>query len=95
MEGDYGVGQTTIRRALTMLASEGRIVRRRGYRAQVMPEQNREAVRVQRGSVLRVRMPSRDERRELDIPVGVPVVEVHYGGRVQVYPADRHEFTTS
>lgn len=91
----YGVGLGTVRRALASLASEGRIVRRRGYRAQVMPEVEREVVRVQRGSVLKARMPSREERREMGLPVGVPVVEIHIGGRVSVHAADRCDFKVS
>lgn len=95
LEHHYGVGRGTIRRALSALAAEGRIVRRRGYRAQVMPEVERVVVRVQRGSTLRVRMPNREERRALDVPIGVPIVEVDLGGRVTVYPGDRHDFKFS
>lgn len=95
MEHEYGVGPATITRALNMLAAEGRIVRRRGYRAQVMPEVEREIVKVQRGSSFRSRMPTRAERKEMGLPVGVPVVEITYGVKVSVHAADRCDFRVS
>jgi DNA-binding GntR family transcriptional regulator len=95
MEHEYGVGQATIRRTLAALAAEGRIVRRRGYRAQVMPEIEREVVKVQRGSSFQVRMPTPAERRSLGIPVGVPVVEITYGSKTSLHVADRCDFRVS
>lgn len=95
MEHAYGVGQATIRRVLSNLAAEGRILRRKGYRAQVMPEVEREVVKVQRGSSFSSRMPTPAERRRMGIPVGVPLVEITYGSKVSVHAADRCDFRVS
>ena len=72
-----------------MLRAEGLVDVEHGYGTRVRPEPEREPVAVPRGATLIGRMPSADERADLDVPEGVPVLVVSHGGREQVYPADR------
>lgn len=85
---EFGVGRDpTIRAAIGLLRIEGLVDTRRGYRARVRVPREREQVHVPAGAQVTARMPSYDERRDLDIPEGVPLLELDLGKRV--YPADR------
>ena len=85
---EFGVGRDpTIRAAIGLLRTEGLLDARRGYRSRVRMPREREQVHVPAGAQVTARMPSFDERRDLDIPEGVPLLELDLGKRV--YPADR------
>lgn len=86
---EYGVGKATLQAAVAALRAEGLVDVERGVGVRVRGEQERETVRVPRGATLISRMPTGQERAELGIPEGVPVMEVRIGGRVQMHPADR------
>lgn len=88
----YGLARETVRRALAELRVEGLIVVRHGHPTRVRPAVERTEVRVQRGSTWVVRMPTPQERDELGLDQGVPVLEVTYGARTTVHPGDRHVF---
>ncbi|SCL42159.1 hypothetical protein GA0074692_6841 [Micromonospora pallida] len=79
-----------------MLRAEGLVDVASGRGTRVRELVDLERVAVPRGAVTRSRMPTVEERAEMDIPEGVPVLVVILGGRVRgVYPADRAEITHS
>ncbi|MFI2577671.1 GntR family transcriptional regulator [Streptomyces rochei] len=87
---DYGVGKATVQAAVTALRAEGVVDVERGVGIRVRVQAEREIVSVPRGALIDARMPTPAERRDLDIPEGVPVQVVTLGGRVRgVHPADR------
>ncbi|WP_432050337.1 GntR family transcriptional regulator [Verrucosispora sp. NA02020] len=87
---EYEVGRGTVRRAVGLLRAEGLVDVASGRGTRVRGQAEREVVSVPRGSMIDSRMPTPDERAELDIPDGVPVQVVTTGGRVRgVYPSDR------
>jgi DNA-binding FadR family transcriptional regulator len=80
----FGVGRDAVRDGLALLEREGLIECRRGRRARVAEMRVQEFVMLGAGEVACARMPTEDERRRSDIPVGVPVLVV--GDRI--YPAN-------
>jgi DNA-binding FadR family transcriptional regulator len=84
-----GLSRNTIRRAISILRHEGLIVvdPPRGTFVRVRgPEK---VVVLEAGDSATVRVPSSAERRQHDIPEGVPALIVDRAdGRTQVYPAD-------
>lgn len=84
----YVVGADTVRRALAVIRLEGLIdtVPKLGSFVRVQPKA--EVTRVRHGRVT-ARMPVRDERRELGIPEGIPLLVVETGDRTELLPADR------
>lgn len=90
---EYEVGRDTVREVLARLRSEGLILRGApGVRSRVMPQIEREQVWPRRGSRVITRMPTPVERRELEIPEGVPVLEVRYRmEEPRLYRGDRYE----
>jgi GntR family transcriptional regulator len=89
----YGVGRHTVRQALQLLRTEGLVDSSRGALARVREPGTPTAVKVPRGGVVRMRMPTMAERAELRIPEGVPVGVLTVAGVVRgVYPGDRFEF---
>ncbi|MGW1059386.1 GntR family transcriptional regulator [Micromonospora rubida] len=95
---EYGLGRTTVRRALDVLVSEGLIVVRTGYGPVVVEQSSEvETIRLYRGSEVDVRLPTEADRAELGIPqqVMTPVIEVTLGGRKRLYRADRARFTSA
>lgn len=93
LQQTYGVGRETVRRALRVLRGEGLVVTEAGYGTRVVEPAEREPVRVARGSTVVARPATPAERAEHGIPDGGHVVVVTYGGRQQVYPADRTVLT--
>ena len=87
---DYGVGKATVQAAVSALRAEGVVDVQRGVGIRVREGLEREVVSAPRGALIDARMPTPQERADLDIPEGVPVQVVTVGGRVRgVYPADR------
>lgn len=90
----YDAGRMTIRQALGVLESEGRISRRRGQAAIVREEQSLELVKVPRGGRVRSRMPTDEEMRTYRMEPGVPLlIRIDPAGREldPPLPADRYE----
>ncbi len=87
----YGVSRETVRAALVELRAEGLVetIKSRGTR--VRPEPVLDDWSLQRGSRVRLRMPTPAERREHGIPEGVPVAVVRHGARTVLLIGDRHE----
>lgn len=86
---EFGVSRNTIRQALTILRTEGLIETARPTGSRVRDPQERTVVEIPPGARITTRMPTEQERRQLDIADGVPVFEVEIGGEVQVLPGDR------
>ncbi len=85
----YGVGRDTIKRALDMLERDGLIERRAGFRARVRPRREPQVIVAARGSTVRARPATAQERAEHSIPEGVWVLQlVDAQGVGDVYPAD-------
>lgn len=86
----------TVQQALASLRAEGLLDVQRGIGARVRTPAEEERVAAPRGSVTRSRMPTPEEREQMGIPDGVPVLVVTLGGRLRgVYPADRTVITHS
>ncbi|MFF0721369.1 GntR family transcriptional regulator [Micromonospora sp. NPDC003816] len=93
---EHGVGKSTVQRAIAELRAAGLIDLERGIGMRVREPAARERVVAPRGSVVRARMPTPEERVALDIAEGVPVQVVIIGGRERgPYPADRVDLTVS
>lgn len=91
ISGRFGVGRDTVRDALAVLRSEGRIVTVRGVGSYVRGTvEDMTTVRVEASARVTARMPTATERRELGIAEGTPVLVIDRGGQdPEVYPADR------
>jgi DNA-binding transcriptional MocR family regulator len=88
----YGVSRQTARSAVDVLRAEGLADLRRGAGVVVREPPERAALPVPPGAVVVSRMPTLDERAELSIAEGVPLLSVGLpDGSVEVYPADRWE----
>jgi len=86
---EFGVGRDAVRDALNLLRNEGLIDAVRGVPARVRTSEERQLVSVGAGVVIAARMPTPEERTELDIPDGVPLLLV--GDRS--LPANRYELS--
>lgn len=97
ISGTYDVGRDTVRDALAVLRSEGRITTVRGRGSYVRGTvADMDVVRVDSAARVTSRMPTAGERRELGMYEGVPVLIVEREGHeVEVYPADRHVIEVS
>ena len=93
---DYGVGKATVQKAVDTLRGEGLVDVERGVGIRVREPAERTRISVPRGAVISSRMPSADERAELSVSEGVPLMVVVVGGRERGrYPADRYDLTTA
>jgi DNA-binding GntR family transcriptional regulator len=84
----HGISRDSVRKAMAVLRSEGRIVTRlRG--SYVRDRGEITTVGVVSGATIEARMPTPDERRQFGIAEGTPVLVVTVAGREpDVYPAD-------
>jgi DNA-binding GntR family transcriptional regulator len=86
----YELGRVAVRQALAVLRSEGLIVTVKREGSYVRPQVPAERVPVERSAEVTARMPSPEERKQLDIPEGVPVFVIKPPrGRTRLLPADR------
>jgi GntR family transcriptional regulator len=86
----YELGRVAVRQALGVLRSEGLVVTVKREGSYVRPQVPIERVAVEPAAEVTARMPSPDERKELDIPEGVPVFVIKQPRRrIRVLPADR------
>lgn len=91
----YGIGIDAAREALALLQSEGLIVIVPRVGSYVRPLADEAAVTIDGDACVRARMPSPEERRELGVPHGVPVLVVRRRGKKpdEVLAADRTVLT--
>lgn len=93
---EHEVGRGTVRRAVAMLRAEGLVDVASGRGTRVREQVERQKVAVPRGARISSRMPTAEERAELNVPEGVPLMVVYVGGRERgKYPADRVDLTVS
>lgn len=86
----YGVNRQTARRAVNLIRIEGLADLIRGAGLVVREQPERAELTPPAGSVVTSRMPTLDERQELALGEGVPLISVQFpDGSVRVYPADR------
>lgn len=88
LASELGIGQDTMGRALAELRHEGLIVMT-PQGARVRPEPELSDYSLQRGSRIRMRMPTPEERAEHDIDEGVPVAEVRHGAKTILLVGDQ------
>jgi DNA-binding GntR family transcriptional regulator len=89
---EYELGRDTVRDALGALRAEGKVASRKGLGTFVRDAYEVKVVTVSSAARVRARMPTMEERAELGLPEGVPLLVVVDGrGRERVYPADRAE----
>jgi GntR family transcriptional regulator len=89
---EYDLGRDAVRDALGALRTQGRVTTRKGLGTFVADEHEVEVVTVTAAARVRARMPTLEERAELGLPEGVPLLIVVDGrGRERVYAADRTE----
>jgi DNA-binding GntR family transcriptional regulator len=90
LAGEYGVTRETARRAHALLRAEGLVDAPPGHALVVREQTELSDLVPPAGATVTARMPTAEERAELDIPDGVPVLwVVRDDGTAQAYPADR------
>ncbi len=90
IEHEFSVGRDVAIDALRLLEHEGLVSQERGRLTRVRDEPVRQALELAPGTEVVARMPSPAERDQLDIGLGVPILEIWRGGEcVQVVAADR------
>ncbi|MFE0591050.1 GntR family transcriptional regulator [Micromonospora echinospora] len=89
---EHEIGRESVRMAVALLRSEGLLRTSRGRGTWVREAPQREHVELTPGSSAIARMPSNNERREMDLDEGVPVIEIRSAdGDVTVLPGDQTE----
>lgn len=88
----YGIARQTARAAVDVLRTEGLVDHHRGRGVMVREQPERAELVVPPGAVVTSRMPTLDERLEMGLGEGVPLLSVEQpDGSVEVFPADRWE----
>ncbi|WP_343948201.1 GntR family transcriptional regulator [Nonomuraea longicatena] len=87
----HGVARETVRRAIAILRTEGRVQTLAGRGSYVRGSADEaEIVTLEPGARISSRMPSPAERREFGVSEGVPLFVVERDGHdARIYPADR------
>lgn len=89
---EYGIGREAVRMAMSILRSEGLVSTVRGHGTRVRRAPERQRVELPAGASVVARMPTGQERNELHLDEGVPVLEIRHGkGAVEVKPGDQVE----
>lgn len=92
LQQTFGVARQTARAAVDVLRAEGLADLRRGHGVVVREQPDRAVLHVPPGAVVTSRMPTLDERLEMGLGEGVPLLAVELpDGSVEVFPADRWE----
>jgi GntR family transcriptional regulator len=87
----YGVATKTARAALQQIRNEGLARLVRGYGVVVRESPEPEVITAEPGSVVSSRNPTPDERRQYEVPEGVPLLIVTGpDGLSDLYSADRY-----
>jgi len=85
----YGVAKETANRALQVLRRQGLVIGVRGKPGKVRMPPERVVVKIERGSDVEFRMPTRVEARTMELGEGVMLAVVTYGQTTTVYACDR------
>ncbi|MER7212412.1 GntR family transcriptional regulator [Streptosporangium sp. NPDC000239] len=87
---EFGIARITVREAMKALRAEGLVITARRRGSYVRGEGERVPVIVQGTVDVSARMPTPQERQELGIPEGVPLLVVEREGQEpELLPADR------
>ena len=85
----HEVGRDTVRDALSVLRSTGEVVTVRGVGTRVRDDHEVDDEPIGSGARVTARMPTDDERRDLGLPEGVPLLVVERDGKVTLLPGNR------
>lgn len=89
---EYGLGRTTVRRAIASLRGQGVVEVQHGWGTRVPVARESERVTAESGSVITTRMPTPEERAVFDVADGVPMLVITGpDGLADAYPGDRVE----
>lgn len=89
LAADHGIGRETVRKALSVLRSEGIIVTRKSEGTFVREDKARRTVAIDSTTIVIARMPTPAERVALDLDEGTPVVVIRRGeSEPELVPAD-------
>lgn len=90
---EYQVSQTTVRKALAIVAAEGLVVTQPGLPWKVHEGGERRVVQAQPGDRVTARVSTSDDHKQHGVPEGVVVLVVSSPGAPdRVYLADRYEY---
>ncbi|MFG3709235.1 GntR family transcriptional regulator [Micromonospora sp. NPDC047670] len=90
---EFGLGRTTVRRAVAALRADGLVLVRHGWGTQVRPHPAKQEVAGEPGTRVSARMPTPDERALFGIPDGTPMLVVTGPDGLQdAYPADQYDY---
>jgi DNA-binding GntR family transcriptional regulator len=93
MAARYKVSRETVRRALTLLRTQGLITTRAPRGSFVRGEHERRIINPPAGALITCRPATEQERRRLRLALGEPIVVVDMpDGTTEKYPADRVQF---
>ena len=89
---EHGLGRHTVRKAIAILRSEGLVTHLTGMGMIVRERAERQVLTPPAGATVLTRMPSSQERDDLDLDDGVPVfVVISPAGGEEVFPGDQFE----
>lgn len=95
LQQEYGLSRDTVRDAIEVLRSEGRVVTERGRGTRVREPKPRQTVELSSGDHITTRMPVGSETRDLNLDPGVPLLEVRRPDATapELYPGDSYVLT--
>jgi DNA-binding transcriptional MocR family regulator len=85
---EHGISRYSVRHAMGVLRREG-LIRTDRMGSRVRDHGRMVVIDLRPGDVVGARMPTDQERRELRIDEGIPVIVVTRGADREIYPADR------
>lgn len=91
LQHEYGVGVGTIRRVMKELRSAGLVFGEQGEVARVRRRYETVPYRVKRGSRVKFRAATADERRNLQLGVGIQIARVDFFGQIDELVLERTE----